>query len=183
MVLINSKRLMQNPNLRMLNLFKKHCKNCKDFCCLKEFNIAFFREEIKAIAENDNYKNLDFWKKIKKYKEHSIPEKKVIKIKINNGCVFLGKNGCQLEKEQRPLDCITYPVFPVIDFNGKEKIDVFGILVHKGCYLAKDIAKDKILINKALKLWEEIIREHTKAELVDWLSDCYDKRIRDYYIL
>jgi hypothetical protein len=150
---------------KILASFQKHCKKCNAPCCLgKDF--AVFNWELKKLPFGG--KDLV----IGKYKNH---EKKLAKYAlIRNRCVYLGDTGCKLKLGIRPIDCLSYPVYPIIKKRknkNKVIVEMIGMMVHNECLFYKEISKDRELMLMMKIFWDEKIKHLSESEISDWFGD------------
>lgn len=94
------------------------------------------------------------------------------RISIGKACPLLrvGK-GCTLSDDRRPLDCVSYPVYPILKYSRDGAKEIDGMMVHKSCPLAGQIAQDRQLIKAMKRFWENELREISKKNIKDWFGN------------
>lgn len=147
----------------IINSFKKYCIKCKGICCSKK-DFAIFDWEFKKLPKHNK---LIFLKSGGAGRAQS---KKAGYTSLFGGCPFLRKAGCGLSLSKRPLDCISYPIYPLFRFYYSDRKEMAGMLVHKSCPLHVEISRDKKLINLMKDLWEKKLKEISKKEMLDWMG-------------
>jgi hypothetical protein len=87
-------------------------------------------------------------------------------------CPFLedGK-GCILAIGVKPLDCLTYPIYPVVKYTGDEDKEITGMMVHKSCFCADEMSTDRELLDALRNFWEQEIKKIQGADLRQWFGD------------
>lgn len=153
---------------KIIKLFREYCsyEKCNGLCCKKaEFTV--FTWELKDIPlEKKFLKIRNNWGPNGKSKDIRIE-----RISMQGRCNFLGENGCVIKINDRPLDCISYPVFPMIKYGRDEKKEIFGMMVHKSCPFSKKISKDKNLLKMMKSFWEKEIKRINNKDLKDWFGN------------
>jgi len=150
--------------------FKQHCVACQGVCCHGK-DLSVFDWELKKLPK---YKELVFLKSGGFGKSAS---KKAGYISLSKGCPFLGKVGCKLSLNRRPIDCLSYPIYPLFRFYYSNRKELAGMLVHKSCALHNEISMDNKLIGLMRNLWEEKLEKMSKSDVLDWLGGK-----RDYWL-
>lgn len=149
-----------------MKLFPKHCMKCDGLCC-KKGDLTLFDWELSKLPlkkEKIIFKNQ--WGN--KEKSSDI---KVQRINLGKVCPFLNSDRCGLDLRVKPLDCLTYPIFPIIRYYRAEKMDIAGMMIHRTCPLAREILKDKKLINLVRNLWENELKSIKKKDVRYWFGD------------
>jgi len=150
----------------LLKKFSKHCKECNGLCC-KQAEFTVFDWELRNIPiDKKLLKIRKNWGNKEKSKDI-----KIERISMGGKCNFLGNNGCILKINIRPLDCISYPIFPIIKYGRDEKKEIYGMMVHKSCPFSKKISKDKNLLKSVRRYWEIELKKIKKKDIRDWFGD------------
>jgi|GEM_PF-1918187 len=142
--------------------FRRYCSRCKGLCCSKEINAFTF--EIKK------------WPKIKldikrNWQKGKSPGKSPIcRFNIGKNCPFLLNKSCRMSPVIRPIDCISYPVYPIIE-NTRNESRIDELMIHKSCPYAKEIAKNKKISKLLLEFWRENNKKISKGDIKIWLGD------------
>lgn len=89
---------------------------------------------------------------------------------VGKKCPYVERNSCIIKPEARPIDCLSYPVYPIIKI-AKNKTDLTGLMIHKSCPFAKEISRDKDLINLLKKFWEFLLRKINGKNVKTWLGN------------
>lgn len=148
---------------KILKLFKKHCIKCDGLCCKKaEFTV--FSQELSRLVKRN--KELIF----RKYKS-SKESDNIKRINMKGGCPFLKNNGCELGVLGKPLDCFTYPIYPIIKYYKIEKKEMIGMMIHKSCPFSNEISKNKKLIKLLFYFWQKELNGLSKENIRDWFGD------------
>ncbi|MFA5764415.1 MAG: hypothetical protein WC915_06425 [archaeon] len=148
----------------IVNLFGKYCSKCEGACC-KGGVFSVFPFERRNIPNQNNIPISD-----KSGKRGNVKD-----LVMGKNCPFLTEKGCKLKIELRTMDCLTYPVYPILKEN---KIN--GFLIHKSCPFYKEISKNKNLLRLLKKLWEiQLEQKISVKELQEWLGD--DNYWKDWY--
>ena len=146
----------------IVEYFNKYCSKCKGICCSKEIN-AFISEisewPQKRLFIKKNYLKRKFSK--------NYP---IIRFSIGSECPYIDKNRCIMKPEVRPIDCLSYPIYPIIKIT-KSKTDFVGLMIHKSCPFAKKIADDKKLINLLKTFWELLLKRIKSEEVKMWIGN------------
>lgn len=151
----------------LLKKFGKHCKKCSGLCCKEEAEFTVFEWELKKLPLEKSKLNIrNTWGNKSKNKDIRIE-----RIGMKGRCIFAGNRGCKIKIEDRPLDCISYPIFPIIKYGKKEEKEIMGIMIHKSCPFAKEISEDKKLIELMLKFWEKELSKISKIDIKNWFGD------------
>lgn len=143
----------------ILENFSKHCKKCDGLCCKKaEFTV--FNSELEKLPVTEE--KLIFRKKFKENIE---------RISMGKKCPFLKiEKGCTLAISKRPLDCLSYPIYPILKYNGKKETSIVGMMVHRSCPFAKEISLDKKLVALMFEFWKKELLKITKADIRNWFG-------------
>jgi len=155
---------MVNRN-QIERLFKKYCRNCSAFCC-KTKEITVFKSEFDNI-QKIGWKGLSFLNQGKA--KNNCPSH-IKRIGLKNGCPFVTENGCIFNPNFRPIDCLSYPIYPIIKYKGKNA-SIECMAVHKSCPKYKTISKDSKGIKKMYNFWNELIKETQVEDLKEWFGD------------
>lgn len=140
----------------IVKLFGEYCSKCKGSCC-KGGVFSAFPFEIKNIP---NHKEIPI-------SDKSGQRGHVKDLVMGKNCPFLNKKGCKLKVELRTMDCLTYPVYPIL----KDK-SINGFLIHKSCPFAKEISKNKNLLKLLKELWEiQLKHKISSQELKEWFGN------------
>lgn len=159
-------RNMEKIREEIMELFPKHCRKCNGLCC-KKGDLTLFNWEFDKL--NINKKDVIFknqWGN--KKKSSSI---KVQRINLGKICPFLKVNKCNLNLKIKPLDCLTYPIFPILKYYKIEKKEIIGMMVHRTCPFAREIAKDIKLIGLIKKLWKSELKSIKKQDIKYWFGN------------
>jgi len=147
--------------------FDKYCRECGGLCCRCR-EATFFGWELNKIpTEKVNLSKLDTnWNILKKTKDSNIR-----RVAINKICAFSDGSQCNLGEELNPLDCLSFPVYPIFNFKEEKKIKKW--IVHKNCPFFKEISKDKEAVNLVKKLWKTRLKnvEITNDILKKWYGE------------
>jgi len=95
---------------------------------------------------------------------------KIRRITIGGKCPFAGNNECGLAINVRPLDCIGYPVFPLIKYFKNKRKEVIGLLLHKSCLHWQEIAQNKNLLHLIKEFWNLELKEVQKEDIRAWFG-------------
>lgn len=97
----------------LIKFFGKHCKKCNGICCCCAEFTVFDWELTNLPAQGRG--QLIFRKQWgNKGKSKDI---KIERISMGNQCPFLqAQYGCVLDVQRRPLDCISYPIYPIVKY-------------------------------------------------------------------
>lgn len=147
---------------------RKHCDKCNGLCCCcAEFTV--FEWELNNLPAQGK-EQLVFRKQWgSKGKSADI---KIERISMGKQCPFLeAQQGCNLVIETRPLDCISYPIYPIVKYSRLGRGEIVGMMVHKSCPYAKEISKDKYLVGMMAALWREELERVIKKDLRDWFGN------------
>lgn len=151
----------------IIRYFKKHCMKCSGVCCKKaEFTV--FTWELEKLP-----KSIYPLKFRKQQRRNGKPKnKKIERINMNKSCPYLKENeGCIIKERDRPLDCISYPIYPIIKYGRKEDDkEIIGMMIHKSCPLCREISKDKKLIKILYDFWKLELAGVSKKDLRDWFG-------------
>jgi hypothetical protein len=146
-------------------LFKKYCDSCNAFCC-KTKEITVFKFELDNI-QKIGWDDLSF---LNQGREKSHRGSHIKRIRLKNGCPFVTNSGCIFSPNYRPIDCLSYPIYPVLKYKGKNALIEY-MAVHKSCPKYKAISKDLMLIKSLYSFWNEIIKESQTKDLKEWFGD------------
>jgi len=81
----------------------------------------------------------------------------------------MSEQGCLIEVAERPIECLTYPLYPTIRFENPAKVD--GMLAHQKCPLASEISSDQPLVSAIRGLWEQEITERTRGSVEEYMEE------------
>lgn len=152
---------------KIIKLFSKHCLKCDGLCCKKaEFTV--FGWELKKIPSGSYPLILrKQWGNKGKAKDINIE-----RVSMGIVCPYLDvKKGCIIKISSRPLDCVSYPVYPIIKYGKDKKNKIVGMMVHRSCLFSKEISKNKVLMGSMLNFWGEELKKITKKDLRDWFGN------------
>ncbi|MFA6224388.1 MAG: hypothetical protein WC647_18970 [Desulfomonilaceae bacterium] len=153
---------------QVLELFQNHCLDCvsqgKPRCCFEEELTVFFPDEWKQIEIKSHPLQLKLKKRIL-----NMAASGTVHLAVCERCLFHNPKGCQMKISHRPLDCITYPVYPMIEFVSEEK-RLVGMMIHKKCKSVDKIIQDTKLISVLKKLWNKEIAPRPQQEIKDWFN-------------
>jgi len=154
---------------RLLRLFSRYCRSCKGGCCKEEEEVTVFKTELERFPLSKD--KLTFIDSCGECGELSA-NGNVERISIVAGCPFLQEGkGCNLAIDVKPLDCLTYPVYPLLDYgNGTEK-KIVGMMVHKSCLFAESISGDNELLDTMRGFWEQELAKIDGADLRQWFGE------------
>jgi hypothetical protein len=150
----------------IMAIFPKYCRKCDGLCC-KKGDLTLFDwelDKLKVDKKNIVFKNQ--WGSKEKSKDI-----KVQRINLGKICPFLKVDRCGLKLKEKPLDCLTYPIFPILKYHKTEKKEIIGMMIHKTCPLALEISKDKDLVGLIRKLWREELESIRKDDLRHWFGN------------
>lgn len=157
---------MKKIQEEIMKLFPKHCKKCDGLCC-KKGDLTLFDWELKKLPLKKKdiiFKNQ--WGSKDKSKDINVE-----RINLGKICPFLKIDRCGLDLKIKPLDCLTYPIFPIIKYYKTEKMEIIGMMVHKTCPFSREIAKDKRLVELIRKLWETELKSIKKQDIRYWFGN------------
>jgi hypothetical protein len=161
---------MKKIREEIMKMFYGHCKKCKGACCNDGADFTVFKDEFNKIkSKNKGIVNLcrNQWGRYGRPKGIGIE-----RIGLNCPCPFVREKGCILDLGDKPLDCITYPIFPIIRYYKDERKEIIGMMVHKSCPFFKSISKDKKLIELIKTLWlKYYINKISNNELKHWFGN------------
>jgi hypothetical protein len=161
---------MEKIREEIMKLFPKHCKKCKGLCCNDGDDFTAFKDELNKIKAGNKGVILpcrNQWGRYGKPKGIGIE-----RISLNGPCPLVGKNGCTLNINDKSLDCITYPIFPILKYHKDDRQEIIGMMVHKSCPFFVGISKDKKLIELVRKLWlEHYLDRISNNELKHWFGN------------
>lgn len=158
----------------LLKAFNKYCKNCGKFnfpCCNKCADTTVFQWELEKMIKECENKDIKLNLKNQWGRNGKSKDIKIERISQKDRCPFVDKEGCILKAETRPLDCISYPIYPILKYYKGEKKEIVGMFVHRTCPFAKEISNDKGLIVLVKKFWEQRIEEIKKDDLKHWFGN------------
>lgn len=151
-------------------LFRKHCKKCDTHCCCNKKELTVFKFELNNINKI-GWESFSFIRQGRRNNQRNNQRKSSIKrIKLKNQCPFFDKNGCIFNPIHRPIDCLSYPVYPVIQYK-KGNALIKYMAVHKSCSNCRGISKDLQLIKVIYNFWNEIIKQIQIKDLKEWFGD------------
>lgn len=151
----------------IVDKYSKYCNKCKGSCCAKkEKEVTFFSWEINKFDEKS--KNLLRKRTLRKDWSRNLI---VRRVSTRGKCIFLGKRGCDLDIKNRSLDCLSFPIYPVIKYTRGERKMIKHMIVHKNCDLAYQIAKDFKLIRLLEKFWNVELQSIRKKDIGLWFGN------------
>lgn len=142
--------------------FSKYCARCKGICCSKEINAFTFEIKKWPSVKLDIRNN---WQKGKLLKNSPI-----CRFNIGQHCPFLLNDRCRMSPAIRPIDCLSYPVYPSIDNLGNNS-EFNEMMVHKSCPFAHEISLDSKLKKLLFQFWESNFEKIDKNDVKTWLGD------------
>ncbi len=128
------------------------CKKCGGRCCRetgKNAGITASRFELKRLEAGYNF--------MKGYIKTPYGKISMIKF-MKNTCPFLGKTGCSLKPEVRPLGCRLFPLTFLIE-RGKLRFYLSAF-----CPCAREAVKLKVWVRKQIRDARRELRRWTKRE-------------------
>jgi len=152
---------------QIIKSFKKHCKKCNGLCCCcAEFTVFEWELNNLPVQGKDQLVFRKQWGS-----KGKSPDIKIERISMGKQCPFLEvQQGCALDIETRPLDCISYPIYPIVKYANSGG-ELFGMMVHKSCPYAKEISEDKKLVGLMTSFWREELKKVDKKDLKDWFGN------------
>lgn len=154
---------------KILKSFNEYCRKCNGMCCMKEAEFTVFKEELKNLPVKKSELNIrKQWGNKGKSSDINIE-----RIGMKGKCIFVGDKGCKINIDSRPVDCISYPIYPIIKYSRDEDKDkdIIGMMVHRSCPFCKEISKDRKLISLMLKFWEKELFNISKKDIRDWFGN------------
>lgn len=140
--------------------YRKHCGSCTGACCNLELEEGFlaFGWEFDGFCKAGRLMAADG-----PYCARLVP--------FNKGgwCPLAGSDSCSLHLDQRPLDCLTYPVYPEVSVSEGEAPRLTGLVFRKGCRRLHDIACDAELLGLISAFWEDQLARLRGEEIREWL--------------
>jgi hypothetical protein len=127
-----------------VNSFKKYCSVCKGKCC-RGGELNLFQLERERLALEDTV-----------YKDY---------------CFFCKVNGCELGMDMKPLDCVSYPVYPRVKRLPDGGVEMTGLVVHRSCPFCEEIAGDGPLLRVMKDFWQAELGHIGAEEMGEWFSD------------
>jgi hypothetical protein len=149
-------------NAEIVQRFRKYCSRCKGICCSKEINAFSFEIEKWPKVKLEVKKN---WQRGKSSKKSPI-----CRFNIGKHCPFLLDESCRMPPAIRPIDCITYPVYPMVGYKNK-RYEMKGLVVHKSCPFAKEVVKDPEITRALYDFWGRNLKQIDCREIKIWLGD------------
>ncbi len=142
--------------------YRKHCSNCTGSCCNQELEEGFvaFKWELDVISKDSSHIAENIGNSIR-----------LMPFSKDSRCHFSGSNACSLTLAERPLDCLTYPVYPKIRLHEDGKKEVEGLVVREGCRSLKGITEDTKLMNHIKEFWNIEIEGIDTEELTEWCNN------------
>lgn len=138
------------------NVFKVICKKCQGKCC-KE-TVVLTQKDINKL--NVKYKN---WFRVINEETNLEEPPGHIVLKKNHACPFLGENGCILEENMKPFDCLFFPLAFVYK---KGKLSFY---LNKKCPYYEEIPKK--WVQKTKKWAQEQLKFWTEKEKLFYSKD------------
>jgi hypothetical protein len=165
--MITERRTTGTVKRRLIELFSRHCSGCFGACCSKE-EVTVFASELEKLPISPE--QLTFIQPCTHSK--SPTNGAVERISIAESCPFLedGK-GCVLDIGVKPLDCLTYPIYPLVNYRSDEDKELVGMMVHKSCSCADRISADCQLMGAMREFWERELKKIPGADLRQWFGD------------
>jgi Fe-S-cluster containining protein len=140
--------------------YRKHCSSCKGSCCSLELEEGFiaFDMELGKLG-----------KKVILGAANGTGSTMVVPFDNDGRCPLSGNNACSLSLEERPLDCLTYPVYPQVSFHDDGKNELTGLTIRNGCHKVEEISEDRALMELIRTFWERELPTIKSVEMKDWL--------------
>ncbi len=141
--------------------YQKHCSSCTGSCCSKELEDEFIAfdweaEDLRRLSGDSSPCSSDGT-------NHFLFE--------GGRCPFSGDRACSLSLDKRPLDCLTYPVYPKVYFDENDEKVLGGLYVREGCHRLKEISEDEALLEKVRLFWEYQITQMNNASIKQWMCE------------
>jgi len=153
--------MKEDLNKKIVKSFSKYCSRCGGICCSKEINAFTFEirkwPKVKLEIKNN-------WQKGKDAK--SLP---ICRFKIGRSCPFLLHEKCRMAPAIRPIDCLSYPVYPSVD-DLKNNNEINELVVHKSCPFAYEISNDRVLRRLLFKFWKLNLKKIGRMNIQVWLG-------------
>lgn len=148
-------------------LFRKHCIKCEGGCCCKQAEFTVFHSELEKLPVLRD--KLTFRKQ---WGGKSQPQdRRVERITMAKHCPFLeADKGCVLDIGAKPLDCLSYPIYPIIKYHRDENKEIVGMMIHRSCPLAEEMFQDIELVNIMRIFWEKELKKFSKTEIRQWFG-------------
>ena len=132
--------------------YLRHCGECNGACCTAELEDEFIAfdweaDELNKPGDSSGKNRFPF---------------------RSGRCTFSGDHACSLSIDKRPLDCLTYPVYPQIAFNDKDEKTLTGLFVREGCHKLNEIKSDEALLGMIRTFWECQITQIDNASIKQW---------------
>jgi hypothetical protein len=144
----------------LVGLFLKYCTGCEGRCCKEE--ITAFKSEIQR---------LPFRRDASRAGCHNEGACGVAHIDMLKKCRFLNDgDGCQLDLWIKPLDCLSYPIYPIVEYRDNDSKDIVGLMVHRNCPSAEMMAHDSELLESMKAFWERELSNIDSAEVQAWFG-------------
>ena len=155
---------MDKNSLRenIVKSFSKYCLKCKGLCCSKEINAFLF--------EIDKWPKKNLLAKNNYQKQKSTKCYPMRRFDIGSKCPYIKKDRCMMSTKIRPIDCISYPVYPSID-NLRNNSEFNEMMIHKSCPFAREISLDVKLKKLLFEFWELNFRKIDKKDVKIWLGN------------
>ncbi len=138
------------------NIFKVICKKCHGLCC--KATVVVTKKDLDKL--NTKYKGM-----FKIIKEETGLEKTPghFILTKNHLCPFLGKTGCVLEENEKPFDCIFFPLAFIY------KNNTTSFYINKHCPFCMKIPKKELL--KTKRWGKERLKSWTDEEKLFYSKD------------
>lgn len=147
---------------QLMGLFTSYCSACTRHCCKEEEEVTILTNELKRLPiQRHLHQTAHHWQN-----DNSAG---VAHIDIGDDCRFIETGrGCRLNLWTKPLDCLSYPVYPKVTFHGAGGKEITGMMVHRNCHAAEKMANDTQLLAVMRKLWEQELPGIDAHELREW---------------
>ncbi|MGA2192825.1 MAG: hypothetical protein ABSG42_05530 [Nitrospirota bacterium] len=137
-------------------LFRVHCSGCEGLCC-KNSVFTLFNHELEGLKPD---RALEFTED---------GTKNIRRVKMGALCPFSRDKGCEIELGARPLDCLTYPIYPSIRYKESACL-IDGMTVHRSCPSCESIAADAGLLRLLRSYWEEQLSLNGPEAVSEWFG-------------
>ncbi len=142
--------------------YRKHCSDCTGSCCNLELEEGFiaFAWELDRISKDSSHIAQNIGNSVR-----------LMPFSKGSRCHFSGSNACGLTLAERPLDCLTYPVYPKVRLNSDGTKIVEGLAAREGCRSLGGILSDSELLGHIKEFWELEIEGIKAEELTEWCNN------------
>ncbi|MBI5189669.1 MAG: hypothetical protein HZA22_03190 [Nitrospirae bacterium] len=142
--------------------YKKHCGSCTGACCNLELEEGFlaFGWELDGLQKAGRLPGAD-----------GPSCARLVPFNKGNWCPLAGSDYCSLHLDDRPLDCLTYPVYPEVAVCDDAPPKLTGLVFRKGCGKLDAIAADTKLLRLIQSFWEDQMTRMSGDEIREWLGE------------